>query len=145
MRHLDLGTELAASGACFDAAHADGVACASPPAAFELRHNEQLLGRMGVATDLGELQNKLWEAADQLRANSSLKASEYASPVLGLIFLRYADQRFARATELVWPGSAHRPTGPEDYQATGALYLPEESRFETLLNLPEGADIGSQR
>ncbi|MXW97486.1 MAG: SAM-dependent DNA methyltransferase [Acidimicrobiaceae bacterium] len=96
-----------------------------------------------MATDLGELQSKLWEAADQLRANSSLKASEYASPVLGLIFLRYADQRFAQATELVGPGSARRPTGPEDYQATGALYLPEESRFETLLDLPEDADIGA--
>ena len=95
-----------------------------------------------MATDLGELQNKLWEAADQLRANSGLKASEYASPVLGLIFLRYADDRFAQAGAVVGPGSARRPTGPEDYKATGALYLPDESRFETLLNLPEAADIG---
>ncbi len=95
-----------------------------------------------MATDLGELQSKLWEAADQLRANSGLKASEYASPVLGLIFLRYADERFAQASQLVGPGSARRPTGPEDYQAIGALYLPEESRFEGLLDLPEGADIG---
>ena len=95
-----------------------------------------------VATDLAELQSKLWEAADQLRANSGLKASEYASPVLGLIFLRYADERFAQAAEVVGPGSARRPIGPEDYQATGALYLPEDSRFETLLNLSEDVDIG---
>ena len=95
-----------------------------------------------MATDLGELQNKLWEAADQLRANSGLKASEYASPVLGLIFLRYADERFAQAATVVGPGSDRRPTGPEDYQAIGALYLPDKSRFETLLNLPEAADIG---
>ena len=95
-----------------------------------------------MATDLGELQSKLWEAADQLRANSGLKASEYASPVLGLIFLRYADDRFAKAADVVGTGSARRPTGPDDYQAAGALYLPEESRFETLLNLPEGGDIG---
>ena len=95
-----------------------------------------------MATDLGELQNKLWEAADQLRANSGLKASEYASPVLGLIFLRYADERFAQAAAVVGPGSARRPTGPEDYKATGALYLPDKSRFETLLDLPEAADIG---
>ena len=59
---------------------------------------------IGVATDLGELQSRLWEAADQLRANSGLKASEYASPVLGLIFLRYADDRFAQAAETVGPG-----------------------------------------
>lgn len=95
-----------------------------------------------MATDLGELQSKLWETADQLRANSELKSSEYASPVLGLIFLRYADQRFAAATDEVGPGSARRNVGPEDYQAIGALYLPEEARFERLLNLPEGADRG---
>ena len=97
---------------------------------------------MGVATDLGELQSKLWETADQLRANSGLKASEYAAPVLGLIFLRYADERFAQASATVGVGSARRPTGPEDYQASGALYLPEDSRFETLLNLSEDADVG---
>ena len=51
-----------------------------------------------MATELQELQRKLWEAADQLRANSGLKASEYSSPVLGLIFLRYAEKRFAAAT-----------------------------------------------
>ena len=95
-----------------------------------------------MATDLGELQKKLWEAADQLRANSGLKASEYASPVLGLIFLRYADERFAQAAAVVGPGTDRRPTGPEDYQAKGALYLPDESRFEMLLNLPEDSDIG---
>ena len=95
-----------------------------------------------MATDLGELQSKLWETADQLRANSGLKASEYASPVLGLIFLRYADERFAQAAETVGSGSARRRIGPEDYQAAGALYLPEDSRFDTLLNLPEDADIG---
>ena len=103
---------------------------------------ERLREGAGVATDLGELQSKLWEAADQLRANSGLKASEYAAPVLGLIFLRYADERFDKASETVGPGSARRPTRPEDYQATGALYLPEESRFEALLNLSEDADIG---
>ena len=95
-----------------------------------------------MATDLSELQNKLWEAADQLRANSDLKSSEYASPVLGLLFLRYADQRFALATGEVGEGSARRKIGPEDYQAKGAMYLPEESRFERLLNQPEGLDLG---
>ena len=41
------------------------------------------LERGGVAIDLGELQSKLWETAEQLRANSGLKASEYALPALG--------------------------------------------------------------
>ena len=95
-----------------------------------------------MATDLAELQGKLWETADQLRANSELKSSEYASPVLGLIFLRYADQRFAAATEQVGEGSERRKIGPEDFQAIGSLYLPEESRFERLLNQPESVDLG---
>ena len=62
--------------------------------------------------------------------------------MLGLIFLRYADERFAQAGAVVGPGSDRRPIGPEDYKATGALCLPDKSRFETLLNLPEAADIG---
>ena len=103
---------------------------------------ERLPEGVSVATDLGELQSKLWEAADRLRANSGLKASEYASPVLGLIFLRYADERFAQTAQVMDPGSARRSIGPDDYQAAGALYLPDDSRFETLLNLPEDADVG---
>ena len=46
-----------------------------------------------AATDT--LEKRLWEAADQFRANSGLKAQEYSSPVLGLIFLRFAEARFA--------------------------------------------------
>ncbi len=47
--------------------------------------------------DIGQLEKRLWESADQLRANSNLSASEYSNPVLGLIFLRYADHRFSVA------------------------------------------------
>ncbi len=84
----------------------------------------------------------LWDAADELRANSKLKASEYSVPVLGLIFLRYADHKFAQAEkELHGPHTGRRTVGKTDYQARGVLYLPPEARFATLLNLPEGADI----
>jgi type I restriction enzyme M protein len=96
-----------------------------------------------LSTDLGELQSRLWEAADQLRANSGLKASEYSTPVLGLIFLRYADLRFAAVqAELEGQGSGRRKIGPGDYHARGVLYLPNDARFDQLLKLPEGADIG---
>ena len=44
-----------------------------------------------------EIEKRLWDAADEFRANSKLKSSEYSVPVLGLIFLRYADQKFAHA------------------------------------------------
>jgi len=41
------------------------------------------------------LEKHLWDAADQFRANSGLKSQEYSAPVLGLIFLRFAEVRFA--------------------------------------------------
>ena len=44
-----------------------------------------------------DIKKRLWAAADQLWANSNLKPSEFSTPVLGLIFLRYADHRFSKA------------------------------------------------
>lgn len=90
-----------------------------------------------------DLEKRLWDAADELRANSKLKSSEYSIPVLGLIFLRYADHKFAEAEKkMPQQTSGRRKIGKTDYQALGVLYLPEKSRFGYLLNLPEGTDIG---
>jgi type I restriction enzyme M protein len=90
-----------------------------------------------------EIEKRLWDAADELRANSKLKSSEYSIPVLGLIFLRYADQKFAAAEKrLAQKGSGRRQISKTDYQAQGVLFIPEKARFASLLNLPEGTDIG---
>jgi type I restriction enzyme M protein len=90
-----------------------------------------------------DLEKRLWEAADELRANSKLKSSEYSIPVLGLIFLRYADWKFTKVEEeLKNTGSRRRGISKTDYQAKGVLYLPESARFSTLLNLPGDSDIG---
>jgi len=104
-----------------------------------------------------EIEKRLWEAADELRANSKLKSSEYSVPVLGLIFLRYADHKFALAERelavetrqakgphsgVASPQGRRRAVGKADYQAQGVLYLPPEARFSALLNLPQGANIG---
>jgi type I restriction enzyme M protein len=90
-----------------------------------------------------DLEKRLWDAADELRANSKLKSSEYSIPVLGLIFLRYADHKFAEAEKkMPQQASGRRKIGKTDYQAQGVLYLPEKARFGALLNLPEGTDIG---
>jgi type I restriction enzyme M protein len=43
-----------------------------------------------------QLEKDLWAAADNLRANSGLKSSEYATPVLGLIFLKFADNNYRK-------------------------------------------------
>ncbi len=91
-----------------------------------------------------DIESRLWEAADELRANSKLKSSEYSMPVLGLVFLRYADHKFqVAAKELEGAGGGRRKIGPADYQARGVLYLPEAARFSALIQLPEGANIGS--
>ena len=90
------------------------------------------------------IEARLWEAADELRANSKLKSSEYSVPVLGLVFLRYADHKFqVVAKELAGADSARRKIGPADYQARGVLYLPETAQFSALITRPEGSDIGA--
>jgi type I restriction enzyme M protein len=90
-----------------------------------------------------QIEKRLWDVADELRANSKLKSSEYSIPVLGLIFLRYADPKFAVAQkELEGKGTGRRQVGKSDYQAKGVLFLPEAARFQNLLLKPEGANIG---
>jgi type I restriction enzyme M protein len=90
------------------------------------------------------IESRLWGAADELRANSRLKSSEYAVPVLGLVFLRYADHKFqSAAKELAGQGGGRRKVGPVDYQERGVLYLPDAARFSTLIRLPEGTNIGA--
>lgn len=96
-----------------------------------------------MAQGNNEIEKKLWNAADELRANSKLKSSEYSVPVLGLIFLRYADHKFSHAEEeFEGKSTGRRKTGKADYQARGVLYLPEKARFQNLLKLPEGENIG---
>lgn len=89
-----------------------------------------------------EIEKRLWTSADELRANSKLKSSEYSVPVLGLIFLRYADQKFSEAErQIAKQSTGRRKVGKTDYQARGVMYLPDEARFSHLLKLPEGANL----
>jgi type I restriction enzyme M protein len=96
-----------------------------------------------MASDIVEVERRLWSVADQLRANSGLKPSEYSRPVLGLLFLRYADGRFADAEKQLKPKPGSRLTpGPDAFKARGVIYLTPEARFSRLLALPEGANLG---
>jgi type I restriction enzyme M protein len=95
------------------------------------------------------LEKRLWDAADQFRANSGLKAQEYSGPILGLIFLRFAEVRFAIQRTKLEGASASSRRGsrvdePAAYHAEGILYLAPEARFDYLLTLPEVADIGAK-
>jgi type I restriction enzyme M protein len=93
------------------------------------------------------LEKRLWAAADQLRANSGLTSQQYSQPVLGLIFLRFAEVRFiARRRELERATSSNRRGSrvdePNAYHAEGILYLSPNARFDYLLSLPEGEAVG---
>ena len=97
---------------------------------------------------LRQLEAELWRAADQLRANSKLTASEYSMPVLGLIFLRHAFNRFEKVKTDIeknlpsHPQRGKRPVTKNDFLEQNAMFLPEKSRFDYLVSLPEAEDIG---
>ncbi len=95
-----------------------------------------------------QLEKQLWDAADDLRANSKLTAAEYKDPVLGLILLRFAQNRFEDAKKKIEKNLPVNPrTGQkremtkEDFVGAGALFVQEKSKYEYLANLPEGEDI----
>ncbi len=95
------------------------------------------------------LEKRLWDAADQFRANSGLKAQEYSGPILGLIFLRFADVRFAKQRAKLEKAKASSRRGsrvdePAAYHAEGILYLSVDARFDYLLNRPEAENIGAK-
>ena len=93
------------------------------------------------------LHERLWAAAEQLRANSSLKLNEMSEPILGLIFLKFADVKFRRA-KLEIEKEHEKYTGrkppvtPDHYKQRGVPYIPDEAGYVNLMNLPEGQNIG---
>jgi type I restriction enzyme M protein len=90
-----------------------------------------------------DFEKSLWAAADQLWTNSGLQPSEYSTPVLALIFLKYADHKFSAAERDIAAKPRRRGAiGPSDYHARGVVYLPENARFAALRALPEKEDIG---
>jgi type I restriction enzyme M protein len=93
--------------------------------------------------DLAEVRRTLWKAADELRANSTLTPADYRGPVLGLIFLAYAEHRFEAARpELEAKATVRNPVKPDDYRARSVLFVPNEARLSGLVDLPEGEDLG---
>lgn len=99
---------------------------------------------------LKQLKDTLWTTADQLRANSGLKATEYAEPILGLIFLRFAECKYEKfeaeinAEYQKTKGTRmERPIDKIAIEKCG-FYLPEEARYEYLLNLPKEEDLAKK-
>ncbi len=91
-----------------------------------------------------DVEKRLWSAADQLWANTGLKPAQFSAPVLGLIFLRYAEKKFSDAEDKLGPvgSGGRRKVSKADYQAEGVIFLRKEARFSTLQSLTEGDNIG---
>jgi type I restriction enzyme M protein len=96
---------------------------------------------------LKKLEADLWRAADSLRANSDLKASEYSTPVLGLIFLKFADNKYRQFEAAILAeyqklkGSRREKKLSDIAIEQCGFYLPDHARYGYLLNLPEKEDI----
>ncbi len=99
---------------------------------------------------LKQLEKDLWSAADNLRANTDLKSSEYATPVLGLIFLKFADNNYSRAEQAInkefakLTGTRREKSIDEIAIEKCGFYLPPHARYDYLLDLPEKEDIAKR-
>jgi type I restriction enzyme M protein len=99
---------------------------------------------------LKELKDTLWATADQLRANSGLKSTEYAEPILGLIFLRFAEVKYSKFEAAINAEyeknkgtRMERPKHEIAIEKCG-FYLPDEAKYDYLLNLPESEDLAGK-
>ncbi len=95
-----------------------------------------------------KLEKELWDAADELRGNSKLTAAEYKDPLLGLVLLRFAQNRYEDAKIIIEDNlpinprtKQKRDTTKEDFAGAGAIMLPEKAKYDYLANLPESDDI----
>jgi type I restriction enzyme M protein len=96
--------------------------------------------------NISKIEDSLWEAADQMRANSKLSSSEYCMPVLGVIFLRHASNRYEAARQQIEADQVagkmpKRPLEKADFIKRRALMLPEQARFDILLKLPSSVKL----
>lgn len=96
---------------------------------------------------LKKLEKDLWSAADKLRANSDLKASEYSTPVLGIIFLKFADNKYRLHEDAIYEEytrlkGTRRERSLQDIALEKCGFaLAPHARYQHLLNLPEKEDI----
>ncbi|MDD3352252.1 class I SAM-dependent DNA methyltransferase [Zoogloea sp.] len=98
--------------------------------------------------NISKIEDSLWEAADQLRANSKLTSSEYCMPVLGVIFLRHASNRYDAALKAIKADQEAGKMPPRalvkgDFIKRRALMLPATAHYNHLLTLPAGTDLGA--
>jgi len=128
----------------------------STPEGAPINGERQMVVNPGVTTvangnqleNIERLQRRLWDAADELRANSKLTANEYCMPCLGVIFLRHAANRYNEALCQIEADQAagkmpKRPLTSADFKKRGAMMLPDLAQYEQLIALPKGSDLSA--
>lgn len=96
---------------------------------------------------LKQLENDLWDSANRLRATGGIKSADYAIPVLGIIFLRFADNKYAaQEAEIKREFEEHKGSRAEIAIEKIAvrrcgLYLSDNSRYDYLLNLKSSQSL----
>ena len=96
--------------------------------------------------ELTELKDRLWHSADMLRSGAHLAANKYGQPILGLIFLRYADIRFKQhKAEIEAEYEKHQGTRMERSYKEIAMekcgfYLPDIAYYDYINDAPDDAN-----
>ncbi len=96
--------------------------------------------------ELKELKDRLWHSADMLRAGAHLAANKYGQPILGLIFLRYADVRFKQhkadidAEYARCKGTRMERSYKDVAVEKCGFFLPACAYFDDINNAPDNAD-----
>ena len=94
-----------------------------------------------------KLKDQLWQTAKTLRAQSDLKSNEYSTPVLGMIFLKFADNKYKQYEQEInneynkLKGTRREKEIHKIAIKKCGFYLPPKSRYDYLLTLPEEEDI----
>lgn len=92
---------------------------------------------------LKQLKDNLWHSADLLRQGAHLSANKYGQPILGLVFLRYADVLFKQHKEEILSeyeslkGGRREKTIKEISVEKIGFFLPECAYFDTINNAPD--------
>lgn len=97
---------------------------------------------------LEKFESGLWKIADNLRANSNLASNEYFMPIMGLIFLRHATNRFYEAQAAIEADKRagrmpDRPLIEADFTRRRALKLPASARFDVIMKTPKDGNLGA--
>lgn len=96
--------------------------------------------------ELKKLKDNLWHSADMLRASAHLSANKYGQPILGLIFLRYADILFKQHKAKIdeefnkYKGTRMEKSYKDIAIEKCGFYLPECAYYDYLNNAPDDAN-----